>query len=364
MFQDVTALDTAVTSTSDGEMVFRYRNPERPETEGFAWSFLRNTGRRSVIRGSGLLVHRYDFSIDGNSSASKLGLRIAQADGKEELQAAQWPTISNDSKDFLQSGTVGQFDDIRFPSLRWYNGKASGVSVSGIGTPSTTLSFQMGPQLPAASATTRLEAEKAQVVNGAIKAANGASGGSYASTLDNAASKVVFTVNRSTSGRCSLLVRFANGGTRNASHVLIVNGSVDSLVYRPTGAWARFDSVVKVVELFQGRNQIILGKKTDAAELDAISLGASMGSTSIDQVLASDRICLRRIDGGHVEAPAWMAGSLVEFRDLSGRILGQTKLGKESEGKAVGDLPPTGAGTMIWRTRWDDRTTYMGVLVR
>ena len=147
-FQDVTSTDTALFTTTNGEKVFRYRNPDRPDTEGFAWSYLQNTGRRSVIQGSGLLVHHYDFSIDGNSSASNLELRVIQADGKEELQASQWPTISNDPKDLFQAGTAAQFDDKKFPLMRWYSGKNSGISVSNIGKPTSSIPFRMGSGLP------------------------------------------------------------------------------------------------------------------------------------------------------------------------------------------------------------------------
>ena len=143
-FQDVTALDTGVVSSTGDEKVFRYKNPNRPDTEGFAWSYLRNTGRRSVIRGSGLFLQHYDFSIDGNSSATQLGLRPVQADGLEELQASQWPTKSNDPKDLFQSGTVALFNETRFPALHWYDGKRSGLVVSEIGKPSTSLAFRLG----------------------------------------------------------------------------------------------------------------------------------------------------------------------------------------------------------------------------
>jgi len=361
-FQDVTALDTAMVSSNDGEKVLRYRNPDRPETEGFAWSFLHNTGRRSVILSSGLLMQHYDFSIDGNTSATSLGLRVVQADGKEELQASQWPTLSNDPKDLFQATTVGQFDDLRFPLMRWYSGKTSGISVSSIGTPSSSIAFRLGPPLPTASTTSRLEAEKAQVVSGLIKSNTSASGGSYVTSLDGPSSKVVFTINRVVAGRCSLLVRYANGGTRNASLLLNVNGGVDSLLYRPTGAWARFDSVSKVVELLQGRNQIVLGKKTDVVELDAIALGPTSGNSSIARGSHSDRICLRRIGNGLVEAPAWMSGSRLEFRDLSGRVLGRTTLAATPEGRAIGALPNAKETVVTWRVLERDPATSGGIL--
>jgi len=361
-FQEVTATDTQLVTTADGETVYRYRNPRRPDREGFAWSFLKNTARRSVIRGSGLLVHHYDFSIDGNSSAKSLGLRIVQADGLEELQAAQWPTVSNDPKDLFQSGTVGNFDDLRFDALRWYDGKSSGISVSGIGAPGTALVFRMGPSLPGALASSRLEAEKAQVVAGVVKSTQAASAGAYVSTLDHAESKVVFTVNRPLAGRCTLLVRYANGGTRDASQTIAINGSLDSVLFRPTGAWARFDSVAMVVDLRQGRNQIVLGKKADIVELDAISLGATSGSSAVATAPAPGAFPLRRIGARSVEAPMWMAGQTVEFFEPTGRRLGRTTLAL-ADGRAVGELPRSRPGILLWRVDGGEASRRGGILL-
>lgn len=362
-FQDVTALDTAAATTVGDEKVYRYKNPERPDTEGFAWSFLQNTGRRSVVRGSGLLLHHYDFSITGNTGATKLGLRTIQADGLEELQSEQWPAKSTEGKDLFQAGTVASFDETRFPLLHWYDGNWSGLAVSGIGAPTTAgLAFRLGPALPAAAATTRLEAEKAQVVSGLVKTSGDASGGAYATSLDGPASKVVFTVHRPVAGRCSLRVRFANGGTRNASHSLSVNGSTDSVVYRPTGAWARFDSVARVVDLRQGRNQIVLARKTDLAELDAIALGAVFASAvAAGSPAVPSEVRLRRIAGGFVQAPAWMAGARLELLDPSGRSLGMTDLVASAEG-AVARVP-VGAGLLLWRGVRDGRVVAGGLLL-
>lgn len=361
-FQDVTALDTAAVSTGGDEKVYRYRNPERPDLEGFAWSYLQNTGRRSVIGGSGLFLQHYDFSIDGNSSAAKLGLRPVQADGLEELQASQWPSQSNDPKDLFQAGAVDRFDEIRFPLLHWYDGNWSGLAVSEIGKPSTELSFRLGPSLPAASGSLRLEAEKAQVVSAQVKASASASAGSYVTALDGAASQVVFAVNRAVAGRCTLTVRYANGGVRNASHALSVNGSTDSVIYRPTGAWARFDSVAVTVSLRQGRNQIVLGRKAELAELDAISLGAVSSSVSVlGASAAAEAALLRRKGRDLVLAPAWMAGSRLDFLDPSGRVLGSAELFLSGE-NAAARLPSLGTGLILWRCVRDGRRVGLGIL--
>jgi M6 family metalloprotease-like protein len=361
-FQDVTALDTALVTAPADSAVYRYRNPERPELEGFVWSYLRNTGRRGVIKGSGLFLQHYDFSIDGNSSAAKLELRPVQADGLEELQASQWPTKSNDTKDLFQSGTVASFDETRFPLLHWYDGNWSGLAVSEIGKPSTSLAFRLGPALPAAAASSRLEAEKAQVVSALVKATASASGGSYVTGLDGAAGKVVFAVDRPVAGRCSLLVRYANGDAKNASHSLSVNGSTDSVVYRPTGAWARFDSVSVAVDLRAGRNQIVFGKKANTAELDAISLGVVYANAAVsDRSVPAGEVRLRRTPRGFVQAPAWTAGARIEFLDPAGRSLGTTDL--VLSGEAAAARAPSGAGLLPWRIVRDGSVLGRGLLL-
>jgi len=361
-FQDVTALDTAAVSTGGDEKIYRYRNPERSDLEGFVWSYLQNTGRRSVIGGSGLFLQHYDFSIDGNSSATKLGLRPVQADGLEELQASQWPSQSNDPKDLFQAVAVDHFDETRFPLLHWYDGNWSGLAVSEIGKSSSELSFRLGPSLPAASGSIRLEAEKAQVVSAQVKANASASAGSYVTAMDGTASQVVFAVNRATAGRCSLTVRYANGGVRNASHALSVNGSTDSVIYRPTGAWGRFDSVTVPVRLAQGRNQIVLGRKADLAEIDAISVKGSSGSVAVaDRPQATGNAGLLRVGRDRLEAPEWMAGSRIEFLDPSGRVLGEAELVLSGH-RAVASVPFSSGGLVLWRGFRDGHRVGIGVL--
>lgn len=363
-FQEVTALDTAVVTSAGDEVVYRYRNPERPESEGFAWSYLQNTGRRSVIRGSGLFLQHYDFSIDGNTSAAKLGLRPVQADGLEELQASQWPSKSNDPQDLFQSGTVGLFNETRFPALRWYDGNWSGLAVSEIGKPAASLAFRLGPAVASAVAgPVHLEAEKAQVVSALVKATGTASGGSYVTALDGAASKVVFSVHRAVAGRCTLMVRYANGGTRNASQSLSVNGGSDSVIYRPTGAWARFDSVFAMIDLRAGRNQIVLGKKTDIAEIDVLSVAAPSGSVAITEPSPlAGPARLHRLGRERIQSPAWLAGSRLELRNLSGRRLGATDLVLSGDG-AIARMPSAGGGMVLWRCVRQGRTLASGLLL-
>jgi M6 family metalloprotease-like protein len=360
-FQDVTALDTSLVAAPGDSAVYRYRNPERPSLEGFAWSYLHNTGRRAVIKGSGLFLQHYDFSIDGNTSADQLGLRVVQADGLEELQASQWPTKSNDPKDLFQSGTTNHFEEKTFLAARWYNGRSSGAAFSEVGKPGATLAFRLGPTLPAADATA-LEAEDAQVVSANVKSSTAASGGSYVTGIDAAPSKVVFTANRSAAGSCNLTVRYANGNAKNSSHSLSVNGSTDSVTYHPTGAWGRFDSVTVPVVLRQGRNLIVFGKKSDQAELDAIRLwgtAGNLGAARSPSVPGDSR--LRRFGKDDILAPAWMAGGTLELLDPAGRTLARSNLVADGAG-AVASTPLPGRGVALWRCRKDGRILATGML--
>lgn len=362
-FVDVAALDTGVVSTLPGEKVYRYKNPARPADEGFAWSYLKNANRSSVIKGSGLLLHHYDFSLGGNSSASKLGLRVVQADGKEELQASQWPSKSNDPADLFQSGTTNHFDDGGFASARWYDGTTSGLVFSNAGQAGTSLSFRLGPPLPSPQASAILEAEKAQVVSAELRSGTDASAGGYVGGIDAAHSQVVFSVNRPQAGLCSLVVRYANGGTRDASHFLSIDGSTDSVKYHPTGGWGRFDSVLVVAPLRKGINRIALTKKADYAELDRIRVAeAPEASGSIPRVAASGAGSVRWLDGGRVEAPAWMAGATLETVDLAGRIRSRAVLVRKGDA-SVAVLGPHGTGTQFWRVSRNGKSVATGSVV-
>ena len=153
-FQDLTASDTGLVLSEPGAKVYRLRNPARSTTEGLAWSYMNNTGRRSTLRGGGLFVQHYDLSIDGNTSATQLQFRPLQADRLQELQSDQFPTKSNDAKDLFQSGTTNRLDET-FTANRWYAGGATGLVLSEIGKPGATLSFRLGKPKSTAVAPTR-----------------------------------------------------------------------------------------------------------------------------------------------------------------------------------------------------------------
>ena len=150
-FVDITSEDvdnvTSLEVTKSGEFCYRYKNPARPNQEGLVWSYVQNKGRNKVLAGSGLLMQHYDFSIEGNSSADKLGLRIvhASAAGKSsDAVTDQWPSPGSTANTFFKSGTYAEFSDDAYPAIRWYNGSKTGLKITDIGTPGESLTFCIG----------------------------------------------------------------------------------------------------------------------------------------------------------------------------------------------------------------------------
>lgn len=150
-FVDITSDDvnnvTSLEITKPGEFCYRYKNPNRPDKEGLVWSYVQNKGRNKVLAGSGLLMQHYDFSIEGNSSADKLGLRIVHASAAGKTSDAvtdQWPSPGSTANTFFKSGTYAEFSDDAYPAIRWYNGSKTGLKITDIGTPGETLTFCIG----------------------------------------------------------------------------------------------------------------------------------------------------------------------------------------------------------------------------
>lgn len=169
-FVDITSEDvdnvTSLEVTKPGEFCYRYKNPARPNQEGLVWSYVRNTGRNKVLAGSGLLMQHYDFSIEGNSSADKLGLRIvhASAAGKSsDAVTDQWPSPGSTANTFFKSGTYAEFSDDAYPAIRWYNGSKTGLKITDIGTPGDALTFCIGENCSEPSSSSSTEASSSSV---------------------------------------------------------------------------------------------------------------------------------------------------------------------------------------------------------
>ena len=150
-FVDVTSNDVSLETTKPGEVCYRYKNPARPDKEGLVWSYVQNKGRNQVLKGSGLLMQHYDFSIEGNTASNKLGLRIVRANHTEPSlngDKDQWPNPGSTADAFFKSGTYPEFSDETYPAITWYSGAKTGLKITDIGTPGETLTFCIGGNCP------------------------------------------------------------------------------------------------------------------------------------------------------------------------------------------------------------------------
>ena len=152
-FVDITSEDVSRETTKPGEVCYRYKNPARPDKEGLVWSYVRNSGRNKVLKGSGLLMQHYDFAFkDGNTSADSLTLRIVHANsaGKSsDKEAKQWPDPGSTANTFFKSGSYSNFSDDSYPAIRWYDGSKTGLKITDIGVPGDSLTFCIGGNCPA-----------------------------------------------------------------------------------------------------------------------------------------------------------------------------------------------------------------------
>lgn len=147
-FVDVTAEDLGKISTTAGEQCYRFKNPNRPDKEGLVWSYVKNDGRNKSLKGSGILMQHYDFSIEGNSAADKLGLRIVHADSKgnaSDPENDQWPSPGSRASAFFNAtNSYSAFSDALYPAIRWYSGAETGLKFTDVSVSGNSLSFCLG----------------------------------------------------------------------------------------------------------------------------------------------------------------------------------------------------------------------------
>ena len=232
-FVDVTSEDVSLETTKPNEVCYRYKNPARPEKEGLVWSYVRNSGRDKVIKGSGLLMQHYDFSIEGNSAADKLTLRIvhANAAGKSNDNVKdQWPNPGSDANAFFKSGTYSEFSDDKYPAIRWYNGSKTGLKITDIGTPGETMQFCIGENCPAQESSSSVPAvllsssSSAPVVSSSSNAPNPASSSNIKS------SSSVKPTSSSQSGSTAIISNF-----RKVSKYGIPENKIFNVLGKPVG---------------------------------------------------------------------------------------------------------------------------------
>lgn len=318
--------DTGIVRTAPGQRGYVRINPRKPK-EGFFWSYIRNTGRNVLLAGSGLLMVHYDQSIDGNATADQLTLRVVQADGKTSLQAEQWPSPGSDLYDLFQAKTYRIFSDGRYAGARWYDGQTSGLFLSDVGAIGDTISYRLGQPLPAEASSTVLEAESALVVSSKIVSNTSASAGRYVGSITNADSRVGFVANMNRSGLCSLVIRYANGASSDASLVLSRGSSLDTLRLRPTGAAARFDSIRLSIPLAKGRNDFAFLRGIGQVDLDRIRLFPAPSTGTSPHPGSPTRLLARReAEGFALTVPTDLRGDMVELRALNGALLERIRI--------------------------------------
>jgi hypothetical protein len=115
-------------------------------------------------------------------------------------------------------------------------------------------------------------------VDGTIDTNNaGFTGAGFANTNNVQGAAVVWAVESVTSGRQTLTIRYANGGTANRNGSLVINGGSNgnySLSLPVTGSWTNWQTVAIEVDLVQGNNILQLSAVTAEGlpNIDSITL--------------------------------------------------------------------------------------------
>ncbi len=106
---------------------------------------------------------------------------------------------------------------------------------------------------------------------------DGFTGAGFANTNNAQGAAVVWAVESATSGRQTLTIRYANGGTANRNGSLVINGGSNgnySLSLPVTGSWTSWQTVAIDVDLVQGNNSLQLSAVTAEGlpNIDSITL--------------------------------------------------------------------------------------------
>ncbi|XCP83477.1 RICIN domain-containing protein [Roseburia hominis] len=273
------------------------------------------------------------FSEDGVTwDAESLGTRVALADGRGigsspyvkwvdaggpngmVIISAKWGTDSNDNisggQNFYVNYNLGQGSWERLPMAVTYDyndlagGYFSGFSQSFDVSPDNTTLYQATNvenftnkktidgvsynlndvrvgTLPLKG--TIYEAEKATVTNAKSENAVDASNGQEVRYINEEDSSVNFgNINVSKAGNYQILVRYSNGETSEASHMVTVNGNeIGTVNYPVTVNWDRYLWSSFTCYLNEGINSVKFTKNVGFAELDCIQISETEEDFSI-----------------------------------------------------------------------------------
>nr|2W87_A Chain A, ESTERASE D [Cellvibrio japonicus]2W87_B Chain B, ESTERASE D [Cellvibrio japonicus] len=93
----------------------------------------------------------------------------------------------------------------------------------------------------------------------------GFTGSGFANTNNAQGAAVVWAIDATSSGRRTLTIRYANGGTANRNGSLVINGGSNgnyTVSLPTTGAWTTWQTATIDVDLVQGNNIVQLSATT------------------------------------------------------------------------------------------------------
>lgn len=130
-----TILSTEIAASAIG---YNFPNPNNPK-EGYFWSYEQAWRRRSYMGGTGILIIHYNMNeIMGNTSPTRLQLRLMEASGSTALLLDKMPNPGHYVTDFFNSTNADHFTD-----ATWYDGAPTGLKLMKIGNPGATISFSL-----------------------------------------------------------------------------------------------------------------------------------------------------------------------------------------------------------------------------
>lgn len=105
----------------------------------------------------------------------------------------------------------------------------------------------------------------------------GYTGAGYINTPNDKAARIGWSIQSPKGGQYRLEIRFANGGTRPRSGVLLVNAGANgkfNVPLPPTGGWEQWQIAGLNVELIAGENSLVLGAISDdgLANMDSLKV--------------------------------------------------------------------------------------------
>jgi len=201
------------------------------------------------------------------------------------------------------------------------------------------------------------EAEKAALVDATLVTHADAANGSKVGNINNAGSKVTFTVRAPAAGTYTVNVRYDNGTGATSTHNVSVNGgTASSISYPATFDWGRYLWAQKTVTLNAGVNTIAFAKGTGFAELDQIQVYRPATATD-PQFRISNRNSSKLLE---IAGASTADGALASQWGDTGNatqvwnarpVTGGTQLINNNSGKLL-EIPGAATGDAVQAAQW------------